>query len=167
MKLIPLTQGKSAVVDDADYETLNQHKWHAYEDHNTFYAQAHDTPNSTIYMHRVILGAVRGERVDHRDGNGLNNLRSNLRKATHQQNMWNRKAGVGRLKGVTRSANPRKWRARIMVGRKEAHLGLFSNPILAAFAYDRKARELFGEFARTNFSPEFEDGYCEMRKLND
>ena len=145
MREITLSQGMVALVVDEDFDLVSQFKWHAYKDHNAFYAQAHDTPATTIYMHRILLGVGRGCRdvkVDHRDGNGLNNQRYNLRLATHAQNMQNRRkvAGKHRYKGVTPTATPGMWRARIRVDQKELHLGSFYSEEFAASAYDNKAR---------------------------
>jgi hypothetical protein len=86
-KEIPLTQGKVAVVDEEDFDRLNKHKWYACKNGNTFYALRKSNVNGkrlTILMHREILGLKPGDPgVDHRDGNGLNNRRKNLRLASH------------------------------------------------------------------------------------
>lgn len=158
MKTIPLTRAQVALVDDADYEWLNVHKWHALQpDPGRFYAARRDMRQDGRYvlMHNIILGVLG---IDHRDGNGLNNQRSNLRAATEQQNHWNmrliqRKRGIG-FKGVTRasvaSGMSHKWIAYINRDGKRTYLGYFISPVVAARAYDAKAIELFGEFALTN-----------------
>lgn len=158
MKTIPLTRGLVALVDDSDYELLGRHKWHAIEPNpDKFYAARRDNTQGWRYvcMHNVILGVLG---VDHRDGNGLNNQRGNLRPATAQQNSQNvriqrHKLGVG-FKGVTRasaaSGMGHKWIAYINHNYKRRYLGYFDSPITAACAYDEKAQELFGEFALTN-----------------
>ncbi len=102
-----------------------------------------------VLMHRQITGASQEEQVDHRDRNGLNNTRENLRIASSQQNAFNRGKRNGEFKGVSKCR--RKWRARITIDGKEEYLGVFSTPEEAARVYDRRARELFGEFAVVNF----------------
>ena len=155
MKKITLTQGFEAIVDDADYVYLSQFKWLA---KNKKYAARSPSrrciSRNFIYMHRVILGLVpsSGLFADHIDGNGLNNVRSNLRTATKSQNEYNRGKrahNTSGFKGVCKSLN--KWRAGIKFKGKYTHLGNFSSPILAAKAYDKKAKILHGEFARVNF----------------
>lgn len=156
-KEIPLTQGKVAVVDEEDFDRLNKHKWYACKNGNTFYALRKSNVNGkrlTILMHREILGLKPGDPgVDHRDGNGLNNRRKNLRLASHEQNGMNRrrnKNGTSRFKGVYWEKNHRKWHVRIKFGGKYVHIGYFDSEEDAARAYDEKAKELFGEFARLN-----------------
>jgi hypothetical protein len=160
---IPLTQGMVALVDSEDYERLKRHKWHAAEKASgLWYARRNVTiPNTSgrrqtsEFMHCAIAGVAMGE-VDHRDGNGLNNTKSNLRNCTHRQNSMNRKANAGRKwKGIWRAG--KNFRAAITVRDKQIHLGCFATEEEGARAYDLKARELFGEFARLNF-PEGEGG---------
>ena len=158
MKEIPLTQGKVALVDDDDFEWLSQFKWYAVKFGRTFYAVRQaprvNGKQRTIWMHREVLGLKPGDpRVDHRDGDGLNNQRMNLREATHRQNMMNSRgrSGSSRFKGVDWDKRAKKWRARISVNGKKKHLGYFIDEEEAARAYDEKAKKIFGEFARVNF----------------
>lgn len=156
MKKIPLTQGKYALVDDADHRRLNQFKWCVYRGGGTFYATRQ---SPMILMHREILGLKYhdGKYADHIDGNGLNNQRVNLRECTRQQNNHNSQSYLNassKFKGVYRRKDgrkSRKWRAAITCNRIKTDIGTFSNEIQAAKAYDEKAKELFGEFARLNF----------------
>ena len=102
-------------------------------------------------MHIFILG-FKG--IDHIDGNGLNNQRNNLRKATHQENMMNRqsnKNSSSQFKGVHWYERTNKWQARITFNQKRISLGYFTSEIDAAKTYNKKALELFGEFAKLNF----------------
>jgi len=152
-KLIPLTQGKFAIVDAADYDWLNQYKWHVIKYKNTSYARTQKNGKS-IRMHRLITGAPSHLLVDHRDSNGLNNRRSNLRPCTHQENVYNRRPRPGstsRYKGVYRKKTSKKYVANIRNNGKILFLGRFDDEIEAAIAYDIKAMELFGEFAYLNF----------------
>lgn len=154
---IPLTQGKVAIVDEEDYKWLSQHKWCAHKEHNgDWYAirniYEHDK-QTTIYMHREILRPPEKMETDHKDGNGLNNQRHNLRAATRSQNAQNRrkKKGVSRFKGVSWYGRIAKWQVSIRIKNKGVHLGYFSSEIEAAQAYDSVARRCFGEFACVNF----------------
>jgi hypothetical protein len=152
-KLIPLTQGKFAIVDADDYDWLNRYKWCVAKKRHIFYA-ARRTNGEKISMHRVIMGATKGLLIDHKDGDGLNNRKSNLRLCTIAQNNRNSRPwqnSTSKYKGVSWSKSCRKWQARIRPNRRTIYLGLFDNEIEAAVAYDRKAEELFGEFAYLNF----------------
>jgi hypothetical protein len=141
MKKIQLTQGKFAIVDDADYEWLNQWKWYACADCNTYYAVRaayKDGKQTTVQMHRQILSLKPSDprQCDHRDGNGLNNRRKNLRIATHAQNQHNQKpqkGGTSIYKGVSWHRHTAKWCARIGVNGQAICLGYFDSEIEAAF----------------------------------
>src|SRR5215472_16708878 len=146
-KLIPLTQGQNAKVSTEDFEWLNQWNWHACWDHRmkcfTVRRHNHAKPKS-VTMARQILGCEDGELADHVNHDTLDNRRKNLRKASSQQNCFNRKPAIdnkSKYKGVTKNWN--KWGAHIMGKRI---IGNFSTPEEAAKAYDKKAKELFGEF---------------------
>jgi hypothetical protein len=105
-------------------------------------------------MHRYILGLTdRGTRCDHRDNNGMNNQRSNLRIATAGQNQHNcgSRGGKSRFKGVSWSKAAGKWVAQICKDRQRRHIGLFETEEAAAAAYDKSAIELHGAFAYLNF----------------
>ena len=152
-KLIPLTQDKFAIVDAEDYEWLNQHKWHVLKHGRTEYAGSYQD-GKYIKMHRVLLSAPAGLVVDHRDGNGLNNRKSNLRLCTHQENIYNQRPRLGaksRFRGVCWHKRRRRYEARIQKDGKRYSLGSFADEIEAAVVYDIKAMELFGEFAYFNF----------------
>jgi hypothetical protein len=159
MKLISLTQGKFAQVDDEDYEWLNQFKWHAHKDKSTFYAMGYINGKNTL-MHRLILKITNPKiQGDHRDRNVLNNQRNNIRIATHSQNKVNgvsyknsssKFRGVGLYKMNNGFKDYEYWRASIQKDGKLMRLGLFKNETDAAMAYNKKATELFGEFANLN-----------------
>ncbi len=151
-KKIPLTQGKYTIVDDEDYEWLNQFKWYAVRGRSTFYAQRM-LKRKCLRMHREIMNAPLGKEVDHRNRDGLDNQRANLRVCTHQQNIFNhikQKKATSRHKGVSWNKRERKWIARIGHNKQRMYLGYFNNEDEAARAYNEKVTELFGEFARPN-----------------
>jgi len=151
MRIILLTRGYEAVVDDDDYDYLSAYRWHALTDgrYTKVYAAF---GNEEILMHRVILSAPEGMGVDHVDGDGLNNRKGNLRLATKSQNAaWsgiysNNTSGY---RGVTKYRD--KWMGQIIVRGKKRYLGLFERPENAALAYDVVAELEFGEFAFQNF----------------
>jgi HNH endonuclease len=154
MREIRLTQGKVALVDDADFERVSRYKWSAWWSGWNWYATTHKPRPSheRIYMHRFIIDAPKGIKVDHKDRDGLNNQRENIRLATNPQNSQNTGlslANTSGYKGVARFRE--KWQAGIKVNYHRIHLGHFNTAEEAARAYDSKARELFGEFAKTNF----------------
>jgi hypothetical protein len=153
-RLIPLTQGRFAIVDAEDYEELSQHKWHVMKCRRSEYAARYSTSRKHILMHRVLLNAPAGAVVDHRDVNGLNNRKSNLRLCTHQENNCNQRprlGGTSRFKGVCRHKVIKKYVALIQKDGKRYSLGCYQDETEAAVVYDIKAMELFGEFAYLNF----------------
>jgi len=170
MKEIPLTHGKIALVDDADYALVSKHRWHYVGIGNNWYARTTifvQGVGRKVRMHRLILDAPDGVLVDHKDGDGTNNQRHNLRVASNSQNKMNGRRSAHKLKGVHARKGGLKWEARITHAGKQAHIGEYLSTIEAAFAYDRKARELFGEFACPNFHPDYEGAYYERRSMND
>ena len=156
MKYIPLTQGKVALVDDEDFEWLNQWKWQASKTRNKFYViRAGSKHIPRVLMHRLILGLKKGDGIvsDHKDDNGLNNQRYNLRKCTNSQNHQNQAPtglGTSKYKGVSHCSNCNGWQVHIKHNGKSVWLGNYKNEIEAARVYDKKAKEIFGEFARLN-----------------
>ena len=124
-KLIELTKGQFAIVDDSDYEYLSKFKWYAKERKHTWYA-ARRSGLSEVRMHRVILNVGAGIEVDHINGNGLDNRRANLRPVTKSENAQNRMPrgnSASGFKGVYLRSDGKKWQASIMVNRKQIFLG--------------------------------------------
>ncbi len=161
MREIPLTQGKVALVDDEDYDRVvaagpwavsvkGRQKDISYAQHSQRNA------NGTItvtYMHTLVSGF---SKTDHRDRDGLNNQKSNLRDTTTSQNGANRRKQITHtssgFKGVSRNnGRGKEWRAGIKVHGKTYNLGSYDIDWEAALAYDRAAKEHFGEYARGNF----------------
>lgn len=147
---IRLTKGKVALVDAADFDFLNQWGWYAHNERGRWYAVRGAKPQ--LRMHRIILGMPEGYDSDHRDGNGLNNQRCNLRICTRSQNHMNRHRIRGRsiYKGVSWHKGGKKWEAHITLNGKHLHLGLFTSETEAAIAYNEAALKYHGEFARIN-----------------
>lgn len=143
-------------VDDCDYERILKYSWQVLARlGKTNYARTHTSGcrknRGTILMHRLILNLKIGQVCDHIDGNGLNNCRSNIRVATIAQNAKNYRRPKNNktgFKGVC--VTDGKFRATIMVDKKQKYLGRFGNAIDAAKAYNKAAKENHGEFANLN-----------------
>jgi len=156
MKEIPLMQGYVALVDDEDYQRINQFKWCLNKTRKVRYAHR-AIKQTTVLMHRFILGLTDPKvQVDHWDRNGLNNQRSNLRitRTQNQHNTGLRKDNASGYKGVYWDEDRQKWVANIGIKGKRKYLGSFTTAEEAALAYDAKAREVFEEFAYINFEKE-------------
>lgn len=157
MKEIKLTKGQVALVDDSDFEYLNQWKWCARKHRNTFYAQRSlprvNGKQETVQMHRFILGLTDPKVLtDHKDWNGLNNQRSNLRVATVSQNNANKKPkGTSKYMGVSLLSRDNVWVANLYKNGKHYWLGRYNTEKEAALAYDEAAKKYHGEFANINF----------------
>lgn len=156
---VPLTQGREALVDEADLPLVAGTRWSAQNmTCGKVYAKGW-RGGRNVYMHRLIMGATdRSVHVDHRNGNPLDNRRENLRITDGFGNARNRRRNsakrTSRYKGVFR--RHARWQARIKRNGEVINLGRFEFEIEAALAYDRAAKELFGEFAYLNF-PEVAD----------
>ena len=157
MKEIQLSQGKVALVDDEDFEMLNRYKWSAMRGANTYYAYTHiileSGKRTSIAMHRVIMQTPVGYETDHRDRNGLNNQRFNLRICTHSQNQGNRKLTKGSLsgyKGIGWHKRDKKWWSKIVFERRAIYLGYFDSKEEAAKAYNEAAIKYHNSFVCLN-----------------
>jgi AP2 domain len=150
---VPLAGGLVALIDDDDADLVLPHYWHARRNKQQVYAQTNvRTPGrkTTMQMHRLIMGFPAGQ-IDHRDLNGLNNQRSNLRVTDNAINSQNRRGyGISPYKGVIYIRHLDKWQANIRINGKRRALGCYSTQEEAALAYDRAALEVYGPEARTN-----------------
>ena len=153
---VPLTQGKVAQIDDEDWPLVAPYRWYAIRstDGRRWYAVAvppGGRNRARLKMHNLIMGT---KWVDHRDGDGLNNRRANLRKSSNAQNQQNTasRGGTSRFKGVSWNKRRGKWIVRISVNGKELYGGYFPDEISAALHYDELAKKHHGEFARLNFA---------------
>ena len=153
MMEIKLNKGFIALVDDEDFEYLNQFKWSTHPSGNTIYVRRF-SQYKRILMHRIIMNVQKGESIDHIDHNGLNCQKSNLRICTHQQNGWNQLSnrGKSKYKGVLIiEKNGRVYiSAQIRYNGKKYHLGYFKTEEEAATGYNDAAKKYFGEFASLN-----------------
>lgn len=155
MKTIPVGKHHTACVDDCDFDDLIQFTWFLQTTPKrrvVYAAKGHSKDGDWETMHTRITGF---KKTDHKDGNGLNNQRSNLRQATHSQNKANapkyRGTPTSQFKGVSWHPKCGKWLAQIKVNNKTRHLGYFDDEVEAARAYDTAALHHFGEFAHPNF----------------
>jgi hypothetical protein len=147
---ITLASGDVATIDAADADIVGQYNW---SNHGN-YAQTNSGLGVLLLMHRLVMDAADGVSIDHIDGNPLNNRRANLRVATHRQNIANiglRRNNRSGFIGVSRIQSQDVYRATIRVNGRQEALGVFDNPEDAAIAYDQRAREVHGEYARVNF----------------
>lgn len=153
---IPLSKGYEAVIDAADVPLVSGWNWYAQAkpDRTSVYAVRNEKTadgQKTVLLHRVISGAVGAVLIDHRDTDGLNNRRHNLRAATHNQNQHNRRvqSNSSGLKGVCWHKGLGKWCAQIRVNGRLKHLGLFATPEDGHSAYAAASATYHGEFGRT------------------
>ena len=158
MREIQLTQGKIALVDDGDYDALIGFPWFAARHRHHWYA-VYATGRAEVRkhhrMHTILMNPEPGFEVDHIDGNGLNNTRTNLRVVRQGQNAKNRrkvKPGTSVFKGVSWKPSAGKWVSRIMVDKRPIFIGYFSDEVAAAVAYNEAALKYHGEFARLNLT---------------
>lgn len=149
---IPLVNGGFALVDPQDYNRLIQLPWRCNNKGYAMYIQIVHGKRREVYMHRLIMRARGSLVVDHLDGHRLNNVRSNLRLCTPQENLRYRRRFQNNLSGYKGVAKRNQgWLARIWWDGKTIRLGLYDTAQEAAFAYDYAARLLFEAFALFNF----------------
>lgn len=156
MAFATLTQGFVAFIDPDDVPKVGDRSWNAAKSpaSTKWYAQRSNYGGSPriLKLHRAIMNASSKQLIDHRDGNTFDNRKHNLRQATKAKNNMNAAYGHGtsKFKGVCWKRDIGRWRAYIKIDQKQVSLGVYDDEMEAAKAYDRKALELFGEFALTN-----------------
>jgi hypothetical protein len=154
VRQIPLGNGQYAYVDAADYEWLSQYTWYSYA--GGYAARVEN--NKIIYMHREIMKAPKGMVVDHIDGNRANNCRFNLRVCTRTENLRNnakRRDASCRFKGVGYDEERGKYFAKCAHQGERPWLGYFDSDVEAARAYDYRAVQCYGPYARLNLPEEW------------
>lgn len=158
---VPLTQGKVALIDDEDAERVLAYKWTALSTRKPgrWYARRSvwiDEKSTTIYLHRFIANAPREVHIDHRNGDGLDNRKENLRIVTNAQNHQAAKVKAGKtgFRGVCVSKSGKRFHARLSVSGQKVYRNGFLKAEEAARAYDELAKQYHGEFATLNFPDE-------------
>jgi hypothetical protein len=158
-RTIPLTRGFVAIIDADDWDMVSRHKWAAQKGGNSVYARTSirggDGKQYALLLHRLLLKSERGTFVDHIDGDGLNNIRANLRACSHAENIRNSavktdKRKRSKFKGVGQCSGTGRWRASIEKDGSRLDLGTFDTEERAARAYDAASRLFHGRFSRNN-----------------
>jgi hypothetical protein len=158
--------GLVALIDDGDVDLVRAHngrayKWSGRRDCNAIYVQAwqyREGGRKKITLHQLLLNAPRGTKIDHINGNGLDNRRANLRLCTNAQNSANQRKQTTRkgkrtyseFKGVSWRKDDNRWTAQVGVAYHLYHLGFYSSETEAALAYNKAATFCFGPFAKLN-----------------
>jgi hypothetical protein len=156
LKTIEMKSGAVVLLDDEDHEVLSAYRWFARPGRHTCYAMRKRRVGGkdiVVLMHRQIMAAPAGLVVDHIDGNGLNNQRSNLRLCTSAENIRNqpkRRVTPSRYKGVFVCGTTGRWFVKILAHNRQIFLGRFASEHAAARAYNEAAQQFFGEFANLN-----------------
>lgn len=157
---LKLTQNKTSLIDDDDWELVSKYKWHALCKEGRWYARTKLRINGKwigLEMQKLIMGvpigSPRNDLVDHRDGDGLNNRKENLRRCTKSQNMMNRGRQANNktgFKGVFWDKREQRFAAKICTDKKTVFLGQFKDVEQAACAYNIAALKHHGEFSYQN-----------------
>ncbi|MDD5381880.1 MAG: HNH endonuclease [Phycisphaerae bacterium] len=163
MKTIQLTQGKTSIISNSDFGKVSKLKWQyclvgrkGHKRECVMWRGKIDRQKVTIIMSRLIMDCPPSKEVDHRNGNRLDNRRCNLRVCSHAENMRNQKKKVGKnihskYKGVA-LVQDKYWMSVLTYNYKTVYLGYHKTEKEAALVYDKKAKELFGEYANLNFN---------------
>lgn len=158
MKTLQLKNGKCVFIDDNDQELIEKYSWYYWKSKTCEYVKTkaiYEGEMKWFYMHQLIMGTI-GKKleIDHKDCNGLNNMRANLSIATRSDNVKNRRKhrGASKYTGVSQHLYGR-WLARININGKQKHLGLFDKEIDAAKAYNIAAIATGNTFYQLNDIP--------------
>lgn len=153
--IISLSKGYFAKVFVRDLHLISSLKWRPLVSPRSVYAIANSKTDTgsykTVYMHRLISFAPKGMQVDHKDGDGLNNLSSNLRIVTASQNQMNMRKHAKKtgLKGAYYNKRDRRWISQISINRRQVYLGCFDNELDAHNAYCDASKIIHGEYGRS------------------
>jgi hypothetical protein len=140
---------KQISFDTSDYDIIKNYKWYVVKDDKTFYAQAHINRNATIKMHQLIIKCPSGKQIDHKNRNGLDNKKRNLRICTASQNCINRQKtskNKSGYKGVYFNKSNNKWHVQIVINKIRYHIGYFKTPESAYKAYCKAAKKHHKDF---------------------
>jgi len=156
MQKIELTRDMFALIDDEDIEEVSKYNWRARKGRNTYYATTHigdwrDKKN--IHLHNLVMNTPAGFIIDHKDHNGLNCQKDNMRICTKRQNGKNRSSwGVSKYLGVSQVKHKTciRWEAKIFSDGERKYLGSFRLEKEAAIAYNNAAQKIHGVFANLN-----------------
>lgn len=158
MKRIPLRRKDGSIrkwtfVDDKDFNKVSKFNWFVLERgwNSKIWHASRIQNGKQCYLHHFLIGKPsKGYVIDHKDGNGLHNWRSNLRVSSIAENIRNQKPKKGKFKGITYDKSKHKWQASIMLKRKTYFLGRYKTKKEAAQAYNNGALKFFGEFSKLN-----------------
>jgi hypothetical protein len=158
---------KYTLVDESDYQELSRYRWHLHnKGYITRYNRISKNKYNHVYIHRQILNLLDKPELegDHENNDRMDNRRSNLRVATRKQNCQN----ISKTKRITSSkykgvrSRDKNWIAIIKTNRKTQHIGTFRTEYAAAKAYDQRAKEIFGDFAKLNIPTDID--YSDLEK---
>lgn len=157
MKLLYTVSGHEILVSDKDYKKVSLYRWYLERKKNTNYVKTHSLYMGKVrwfYIHQLILGTVAcGHKlqIDHKNHNGVDNRRKNIKIVTHSDNIKNRRKhrGASIYTGVSKHSN-NKWLARININGKQKSIGVFINEIDAAKAYNKAALKTGNKFYMIN-----------------
>lgn len=152
-KIIITKDGREVLLDDEDYERINQSVWFSCQKKgDTRYAVRFEKTGKYISMHREILNPKKEQLVDHINHDGLDNRKCNLRLASFAENTWNRRVEKGKTSSKFKGVRWARGHYYVYIGKdnKKHYRGQYKTEVEAALAYDKAALELHGEFANTN-----------------